>query len=55
MYVVENNFDGQLHQLLSMEYHDDMKHVVSLALGDSLPMTPRFVHQGILKSEKGES
>ncbi len=55
VYVVENNFDGQLHQLLSMEYHDDMKHVVSLALGDSLPMTPRFVHQTILKHQKGEA
>lgn len=54
VYVVENNFDGQLHQLLGMEYHEDRRHVVSLALGDSLPMTPRFVRQGILKHERGE-
>jgi 2-oxoglutarate ferredoxin oxidoreductase subunit alpha len=54
VYVVENNFDGQLYQLLGMEYHGDMRHVVSLALGDSLPMTPRFVREGILKHERGE-
>jgi 2-oxoglutarate/2-oxoacid ferredoxin oxidoreductase subunit alpha len=54
VYVVENNYDGQLHQLIAMEFHEDMKHVVSLALGDSLPMTPRFVREGILKRERGE-
>jgi 2-oxoglutarate ferredoxin oxidoreductase subunit alpha len=54
IYVVENNFDGQLYQLLGMEYREDMRHVVSLALGDSLPMTARFVRQGIVKHERGE-
>ncbi|MBC8100775.1 MAG: 2-oxoacid:acceptor oxidoreductase subunit alpha [Armatimonadetes bacterium] len=48
VFVVENNFDGQLHQLLSMDFHDSMAHVTSLASGDSLPMTPNYVFDHIM-------
>jgi 2-oxoglutarate/2-oxoacid ferredoxin oxidoreductase subunit alpha len=51
VYVVENDFDGQLYQLVSMEYHEDMRHVKSLALGDSLPMTPKYVFDSIMSGE----
>lgn len=51
VYVVENNFDGQLAQLIRMDIPEDVSHVKSLALGDGLPMTPRWVHQNILKQE----
>jgi 2-oxoglutarate ferredoxin oxidoreductase subunit alpha len=52
VYVIENNFDGQLYQLVSLEYHEDMRHVKSLALGDSLPMTPKWVLNTILEHER---
>lgn len=51
IYVIENNFDGQLAQLIYMDIREDVSHVKSLALGDGLPMTPRWVHQNILKQE----
>jgi 2-oxoglutarate ferredoxin oxidoreductase subunit alpha len=51
VYVVENNFDGQLAQLIRMDIPEDVSHVRSLALGDGLPMTPRWVHQNIMKQE----
>ncbi len=52
VYVIENNFDGQLAQLIGTEYKGDRSHVVSLALGDSLPMTPSWVFNSIMKHEK---
>jgi len=52
VYVVENNFDGQMAQLIRLEIPQDTTHVKSLASGDGLPMTPRFVHQGILREER---
>ncbi|MFN8375855.1 MAG: 2-oxoacid:acceptor oxidoreductase subunit alpha [Anaerolineae bacterium] len=42
VYVIENDFDGQLCQLIRMEM-TDTRHVESLALGDSLPMTPDWI------------
>jgi 2-oxoglutarate ferredoxin oxidoreductase subunit alpha len=51
VYVVENNFDGQLHQILSMEIPQDTTHMKSLALGDSLPMTSDWVCSQIMEHE----
>ncbi len=51
VYVIENNFDGQMAQLLRTEIAEDLTHMKSLALGDGLPMTPRWVHENILKME----
>lgn len=51
VYVIENNFDGQLHQIINMEISEDTRHMKSLALGDTLPMTPRYVHESIKKHE----
>ena len=52
VYVVENNFDGQMAQLIYMETRKDTSHIVSLASGDGLPMTPRFMHENILREER---
>jgi 2-oxoglutarate ferredoxin oxidoreductase subunit alpha len=52
VYVIENNFDGQMAQLIYMETRKDTSHIVSLASGDGLPMSPRFVHQNILREER---
>jgi 2-oxoglutarate ferredoxin oxidoreductase subunit alpha len=52
IYVIENNYDGQLAKLLRMEIAHDTTHMRSLPLGDGLPMTPHFVHASILHEER---
>jgi len=52
VYVVENNFDGQLCQILRLENAADTRHVFSLALGDSLPMTPTWLFSKIMTQEQ---
>ncbi len=43
VYVIENNFDGQMAQLIRMETSEATSHMVSLPLGDGLPMTAEWV------------
>jgi 2-oxoglutarate ferredoxin oxidoreductase subunit alpha len=52
VYIVENNFDGQMHGILRMEIAGDSRHMISLALGDTLPMTARWIHTNILEQEQ---
>jgi 2-oxoglutarate ferredoxin oxidoreductase subunit alpha len=47
VYVIENNFDGQMAQLIRMETAEDTRHMVSLPLGDGLPMTAEWVVEQI--------
>ncbi len=51
IYVIENNFDGQPAQLIHMELPKDTTHVLSLALGDGLPMTPSWIIDSIMQQE----
>ena len=51
IYVIENNFDGQLNQLIRLEHAADITHLRSLALGDGLPMTPSWVYDSIKEQE----
>jgi 2-oxoglutarate ferredoxin oxidoreductase subunit alpha len=51
VYVLENNFDGQLAQIIRMEHAEDVSHVTSLALGDGLPMTARWIFNNVMESE----
>jgi 2-oxoglutarate ferredoxin oxidoreductase subunit alpha len=51
VYVIENNFDGQMHSLLRMELSQDNSHIVSLALGDTLPMTASWIVSQITAQE----
>lgn len=51
VYVVENNFDGQMWQILRIEVPGDTSNMISLALGDTLPMTARWVHTRIFQEE----
>ena len=52
VYVVENNFDGQLALLIHMELPEDTTHTHSLALGDSLPMTSQWIVDSIMQRER---
>lgn len=47
-YVVEMNHDGQMHQLLRMEYAELGKQMASLAWNDGLPLTARWITQHLL-------
>lgn len=50
-YVVEMNRDGQLHQLLSLEYAAVCAKLTSVAHLDGLPMTAKFVEDVVLQGE----
>jgi 2-oxoglutarate ferredoxin oxidoreductase subunit alpha len=51
LYVIEMNRDGQLHQLLSLEYPELVSKLISLAYTDGLPLTARRVRESILAKE----
>ncbi len=52
VYVIENNFDGQLNQILHIYHAQDISHLTSLALGDGLPMTAKWIVDRILEMER---
>ena len=51
VYVIENNFDGQLSQIIRMETSKSTEHMVPLPLGDGLPMTAEWVYEKISSHE----
>lgn len=54
VYVIENNFDGQLNQIIRIEHARDLSHVHSLALGDGLPMTAGWIMAQVQQVENQE-
>jgi len=48
VFVVELNRDGQMRQLLEVEYPDQAFKFKSVALGDGLPASAQWVREGIL-------
>lgn len=52
VYVVEMNRDGQLAQLLRMEYPALAPRLRSIAYMDGLPLTAKFVREAILSQEE---
>jgi 2-oxoglutarate ferredoxin oxidoreductase subunit alpha len=50
-YIVELNRDGQLHQLLTVEYPESASSLVSIAHSDGLPPTARWVKESIFTKE----
>lgn len=51
-YVLELNRDGQLHQLLIIEYCDMTDRLISLSYVDGLPMTADWIINSVNKKEK---
>jgi 2-oxoglutarate/2-oxoacid ferredoxin oxidoreductase subunit alpha len=51
IYVVENNFDGQLNQLLHLDSPRDISHVNAVALGNGLPVTATWIVNQITEME----
>ena len=50
-YVVELNRDGQMYQLLLVEYPQLADKMTSIAFNDGLPATAKWVRESILKKE----
>ncbi len=50
-YIIEMNRDGQLHQLLTLEYPEMALNLVSIAYSDGLPLTTRFIESSIAENE----
>jgi 2-oxoglutarate ferredoxin oxidoreductase subunit alpha len=50
-YVVEMNRDGQLHQLLSLEYAPVCAKLTSIAHLDGLPMTASWINKKIMQEQ----
>lgn len=51
-YVVEMNRDGQLHQLLTVDYPQYATRLVSVAYMDGLPLTAKYVQEAISAHEE---
>lgn len=55
VYVVEMNRDGQLHQLLRLAHPESALKLISVAHGDGLPASAKWVREGILAKHASES
>ncbi|MEZ4728973.1 MAG: 2-oxoacid:acceptor oxidoreductase subunit alpha [Caldilineaceae bacterium] len=51
VYVVENNFDGQLHKILVTEMPEYAMRLVSVAKCDGLPLSARFITESLLNQQ----
>lgn len=51
VYVVDNNFNGQMTELLRIDYPGLADRIVSLAHCDGLPLTARWITDNVLKHE----
>ncbi len=49
VFVVDMNRDGQMHQLLTLEYPQYATRLKSVAFGDGLPASAKWVREGILR------
>ncbi len=52
IYVIENNYNGQMAQLLRMDYPALATRIVSLANCDGLPLTARWITESVLEQEQ---
>ena len=52
VYVIENNRDGQMHSILSLELPDRASDLVSLSHIDGLPLTAEWIKDAVLEEEK---
>ncbi len=53
IYVVEMNTDGQLRQLLQIEYPAEAARLRSLRKNDGLPLTASWIADGVRRKERG--
>jgi 2-oxoglutarate/2-oxoacid ferredoxin oxidoreductase subunit alpha len=53
IYVVEMNRDGQLHKLLTLAYPEAAMKLKSVAFGDGMPASAKWVRNGIIAKANG--
>jgi len=51
-YVIELNRDGQMHSIVQSEMPEMATKLVSLALLDGMPLTPRWIVDSVTSSQK---
>ncbi len=51
IYVLENNRDGQMHQILSLEVPEKSTDMISLAMIDGLPLSAEWIYEAVLNEE----
>lgn len=54
-YVIELNRDGQLHQILNIEYCDQSHRLISLSYIDGLPMTADYIIKSVAEMEQNQN
>jgi 2-oxoglutarate ferredoxin oxidoreductase subunit alpha len=52
VYVIENNYEGQMHQLIQLHAPEFATRVVSIAKCDGLPLSARWITEAILEQER---
>jgi 2-oxoglutarate ferredoxin oxidoreductase subunit alpha len=52
IYVVDNNFDGQMAELVRLDFPEYAARITSLAHCDGLPLTARWIAQNIKDQER---
>ena len=52
VYVVENNFEGQMHELIQLHVPEYATRLVSLAKCDGLPLSARWITEAIMEQER---
>ena len=52
VYVVENNYEGQLRQLIQLHAPEFAARVISLAKCDGLPLSARWITEAIMEQER---
>ncbi|MGH2592946.1 MAG: 2-oxoacid:acceptor oxidoreductase subunit alpha [Anaerolineae bacterium] len=52
VYVVENNFDGQMHSLIQLHAPEYAARLVSVSKCDGLPLSARWITEAILEQER---
>ena len=52
IYVIENNRDGQMHSILSLELPDHASNLVSVSHIDGLPLSADWIKAAVMEEEK---
>ena len=52
VYVIENNFDGQMHSLIQLHAPDYAARLVSISKCDGLPLSARWITEAISEQER---
>ncbi|MCK7481691.1 MAG: hypothetical protein M0C28_34380 [Candidatus Moduliflexus flocculans] len=54
VFVVEMNRDGQMNQILTIEYPQHAMTFKSVAFGDGMPASAKWIREGILAKYEGQ-